>query len=158
MSDQIPVRVFHTDIFSRFRSADEGGPVVLVFSSTASADRDPLEICDEMFELLNVGHDAEFGTPDPRAIDYRNQGHRGLSVGDIVQVGATYYEIGPVGFTIVAPPSGIRSPAPEYPDPPRAAPPTSQSAPAFAMRTRGRGARGRPPAGPTTPPTKGRPT
>ncbi|REF00517.1 hypothetical protein [Thermomonospora umbrina] len=54
MRDQIPIRVFHTDIFNRFRSADEGGPVVLVFSSTTGADRDPLEVCEETFGLLNA--------------------------------------------------------------------------------------------------------
>lgn len=103
----MPVVVYHADILSRFRAPEGGGPVIPVFACTARADRDPFEVCEELFELLNVGHDRDFGMPDPRAVAYREKGYRSLSVGDIVQVGSVCYEVASVGFEIVPPPVGV---------------------------------------------------
>ncbi|HEY0697395.1 MAG TPA: hypothetical protein VGD43_06255 [Micromonospora sp.] len=38
----------------------------------------------DVYRLFNVGHDPQFGTPDPRAVVYRERGNRSLSVGDVV--------------------------------------------------------------------------
>jgi hypothetical protein len=106
----VPVRVFHnvaTDSEGRamgFFGYEADHAVVEVFRTTASAHDDPLTVCSHIFELLNIGHDPQFGTPDPRAVAYRNCGHRSLSVGDCMAVGDQFYAVAAFGFTPIADP------------------------------------------------------
>ncbi|MBN1172641.1 MAG: hypothetical protein JXA67_10755 [Micromonosporaceae bacterium] len=78
-----------------------GHELTLVFETTAPATDDDLTVCEQVFRLLNVGDDPEFGTPDPRALEYRFKGHRSLSVGDVVDVDGRYYACARFGFTAI---------------------------------------------------------
>ncbi|WP_067484216.1 hypothetical protein [Actinomadura hibisca] len=116
-SAQIPVHVFHNltypssrPYFSGYLSGD---PAVHVFTTTAPRGSDHLEVCKDMYRLLNVGDDPEFGTPDPRAIHYRDQGHRSLSLSDLVCVDGSWYSCESSGFSKAEPPRVIEEPADE---------------------------------------------
>lgn len=76
-----------------------GHPVVLVFQAIAPEGVGDLAACENVFRLLNVGEDPEFGEPDPAAIAYRARGNRSLSVGDLVSVGDRFYQCGRFGWT-----------------------------------------------------------
>lgn len=45
-----------------------------------------VEACERAFHLFNVGDDPAYGTPDPRAVAYRDNKNRSLSNGDVVQI------------------------------------------------------------------------
>ncbi len=63
----------------------------------------------DVFRLFNVGHDPDFGRPDIRAVEYRRNKNRSLSVGDVVQVGDQWFGLDKGGwFDLQA------SPAPKY--------------------------------------------
>lgn len=81
-----------------------GDPVVCVFTALAIGERygSDLAACEDMFRLLNIGHDPDMGTPDLRAVDYRRRGNRSLSVGDVVAVDDRFYACAPVGFVPLA--------------------------------------------------------
>jgi hypothetical protein len=83
---------------------EPGHELELAFEASVAAAPD-LAICEEIFRLLNVGDDPEFGLPDLRALAYRAQGHRSLSVGDLVTVENRAYACARVGFVAVALPS-----------------------------------------------------
>jgi hypothetical protein len=69
---------------------------------------DPHEVCEAVFVLLNVGDCPPAGAPDPRAVDFRRDGHRSLSTGDVIaisedaQARPTYYSVDSAGFTELA--------------------------------------------------------
>jgi hypothetical protein len=105
-SDVLTVHVFHNlGAFSGIRPSSylPGDHVVEVFQTTASSGT-PMQVCEDMFELLNVGDDPDFGTPDPRAVAYRARRNRSLSIGDVVAVDGTFYACAPSGFIPIAPP------------------------------------------------------
>lgn len=68
-----------------YRPADS---VTEVFSYHLDLAREvPSEvIADEAYRLFNVGHDPDFGIPDPRAAAYRARRNRSLSTGNIVRL------------------------------------------------------------------------
>lgn len=119
-SAQIPVHVFHNQMFLRF-SADRpypgeyqpGDPVVHVFSITVPRCSDHRYVCEDVYQLLNTGENPENGKPDARAADYRNQGHRSLSVSDLLCVDGSWYSCDAVGFSKAEPPRVIGEPADE---------------------------------------------
>jgi len=49
--------------------------VLLVFTYKTNLT-DDLSACAEAYRLLNVGHDPDFGRPDPRALNYRAKRNR----------------------------------------------------------------------------------
>src|SRR5262249_4822114 len=73
-------------------------PITLVYETEMSPRHD-LDACEKVFELLNIGDDPDFGTPDPTAVEYRARGNRSLSVGDVVSVDGRFYACGRVGST-----------------------------------------------------------
>lgn len=83
---------------------EPGHELELAFEATFAAAPD-LTICEEVFRLLNVGDDPEFGLPDLRALAYRARGYRSLSVGDLVTVEDRAYACARVGFIAVALPA-----------------------------------------------------
>lgn len=102
--DQIPVLVFHNLMFLLPGKYEPGDPAVQVFATTAPAGSDHLAVCEQMFHLLNVGDDPEFGPPDIRAVAYRARGNRSLCVSDLVCVDGTWYACASAGFTLTEPP------------------------------------------------------
>jgi hypothetical protein len=80
-----------------------GDRVVQVFATPAPSGSEHLAVCEAVWELLNIGDDPAFGTPDPRAVAYRRRGNRSLSTGDLVCIGsgAWYAAAAPAGFTPV---------------------------------------------------------
>jgi hypothetical protein len=72
-------------------------PVSLVFATELS-DQAHEAACEEVWRLLNVGHDGDHGTADPDAARYRERGNRSLSVGDVIAVDGVFYACGPNGW------------------------------------------------------------
>jgi len=99
---------------------EPGHPMSVAFTTTVDAgDLDDEAWCEEVFVLLNIGHDpAEVGTPgepDPRALDYRARGNRSLMMGDVVGVTragthTAHYAVAAVGFARIDPPSVVDRP------------------------------------------------
>lgn len=58
----------------------------------------PIDACNKVWRLANVGDDPDFGTPDPQAVEYRENRQRSLSIGDIVVVGEQAYSVEPTCF------------------------------------------------------------
>lgn len=56
-----------------------GDRAVQVFATPAPPGAEHLAICEALWRLLNIGDDPDFGTPDPRAVAYRQRGNRSLS-------------------------------------------------------------------------------
>lgn len=87
----------------------EGHPLVPVASYCDDEGGRRHAACERAFHLLNVGHDPDFGTPDERAVTYREQGNRSLSVGDVVQVTegvlSAWFSCDATGFSHIAPPA-----------------------------------------------------
>ena len=80
-----------------------GDPVVCVFSTEVDRQRlsSITEVTEAMYRLLNIGDDPDFGTPDPRALDYRARGNRSLSVGDLVAIDGDFHACAATGFVPV---------------------------------------------------------
>jgi hypothetical protein len=72
-------------------------PVSLVFATEVS-EQDHEAACDEVWRLLNVGHDPARGTVDPVAARYRQRGNRSLAVGDVIAVDGSFYACSAVGW------------------------------------------------------------
>lgn len=97
--NEVQVRVFHNNhAREKYLSGYEPGQTVTeVFAYTTTPsdgihDRSgDLHIAEEAFELFNVGDDPEFGTPDPRAVDYRTRRNRSLSTGDVIAIDGRFY-------------------------------------------------------------------
>lgn len=70
----------------------DGHPVVLVFTHRIEG-RSHAYVLQELYRLLNVGDDPEFGTPDPAAVEYRQRGNRSLSMGDVIEIDDTFYAV-----------------------------------------------------------------
>lgn len=104
----VRVRAFH-NIDAGFLAYKPSDRVTLVFAAAEPAAA-PEAICEALFELLNIGDDPALGTPDPRAVAYRERGNRSLSVGDVVAVDkrpdgpADFYAVASTGFTSIAEP------------------------------------------------------
>jgi hypothetical protein len=84
-----------------------GHQLALAFEMTVPAAVCDVEACEQVFFLLNVGDDPAFGTPDPRALEYRLKGHRSFSVGDIVTIDDRAYACAGFGFTPIPMPSTV---------------------------------------------------
>src|SRR5689334_19467441 len=65
-------------------------PVMPVFTAELP-DSDDITACDQLYRLLNVGDDPDFGTPDIRALEYRMRGNRSMSVGDLARIDGRLY-------------------------------------------------------------------
>ncbi|GFJ84971.1 hypothetical protein [Phytohabitans houttuyneae] len=74
-----------------------GHPVTLVFSTEIPECND-LDACEQLYRLLNVGHDPDFGEPDPRATQYRARGNRSLSMGDVACIDGRCYACARFGW------------------------------------------------------------
>ncbi|GGM24097.1 hypothetical protein ACFFX1_10180 [Dactylosporangium sucinum] len=108
-----------------------GHALALAFETTVMRSPEgDLAICEQVFCTLNVGDDPEFGTPDARAVAYRAQGHRSLSVGDVVAIDQRFYACARFGFKPIDPPAAgdlsagtgpHRGPAPATPTRPATA-------------------------------------
>ena len=73
-----------------------------------AVDKDKLiDIAERACFLFNVGDDPSFGTPDELALQYRADGHRSLSVGDLVLVGESCLAVGRFGWDVVALPASL---------------------------------------------------
>jgi hypothetical protein len=102
------VRIFHTDDLSSAYFSDGPGTglrEVFAYDEPGPApgrpDSDPadhLAILEQVFMLFNVGDDPAFGTPDPRAVAYRGQRLRSLSVGDVVALDDAFYACASLGW------------------------------------------------------------
>jgi hypothetical protein len=102
----VQVRVFHnvaleigTGRHLGFGGCQRAHPVVEVFRGQVPAEVPDVEICEEIFDLLNVGHGPTWhNPPDPRAVAYRAQGNRSLSVGDLIAIRTCFYAVNSAGF------------------------------------------------------------
>lgn len=56
---------------------------------------------ERVYDLLNVGDDPNYGTPDPQAVAYRALGLRSLSVGDVLVADGKALAVAKFGFTEV---------------------------------------------------------
>ena len=64
-----------------------GDPLTHVFDfDLTDADAAGSNWPERVYELLNIGDDPSFGTPDDRAVAYRARRNRSLSVGDVLIV------------------------------------------------------------------------
>jgi hypothetical protein len=114
------VRIFHTDdLASAYDTDGPGTGLREVFScdepdpaaDSSGTENVPegvhLAILERMFFLFNVGDDPAFGTPDPRAVAYRRQRLRSLSMGDVVALDDVFYACASVGWKRLDPPPEI---------------------------------------------------
>ena len=105
------VRILHTDdLSSAYFSDGPGTGLREVFAydepdatpggpdSDSPQHPDHLAILEQVFMLFNVGDDPAFGTPDPRAVAYRGQQLRSLSVGDVVALDDAFYACARLGW------------------------------------------------------------
>lgn len=97
------VRVFLNNAFggSYLRGYQAGNTVTEVFAydeTDLDAEIDDLALAERAFELLNIGDDPSFGTPDQRAVDYRGRGNRSLSVGDVIAIDERFWSCDSVGW------------------------------------------------------------
>lgn len=100
-------RVYHNIHPDHFFGYQPGHPVVLVFE-TELPTYDPDANLGFLFHLLNVGDDPHFGTPDPRAVEYRRRRNRSLSVGDVVWLQDTVWRAcASVGWTNIDAPTVV---------------------------------------------------
>ncbi|WP_324269850.1 hypothetical protein [Saccharopolyspora mangrovi] len=76
-----------------------------------------VEVAERAFELFTVGRYPAHASPDPRAVAYRELGHRSLSVGDVVCVDGHFFACEPFGWNEIDPPSETSL---EHPDTTRA--------------------------------------
>lgn len=83
-----------------------GHRVTRVFATDQPA-ADPAAVCTEVHRLLTTGDAPCDRWPDPRAVDYRARGNRGLSLGDLIAItgptGTTHYAL-TLTYTPVGPP------------------------------------------------------
>ena len=88
---------------------ESGHDLTLAYNTTIMATMPDDAICEQVFRLLNVGDDPEFNAViDPRATTYRAQGHRSLSVGDVVAINHRWYSVDRVGFSAIDAPAAAR--------------------------------------------------
>lgn len=96
------VRVFHNNHSGEkyLRGYESRQTVTEVFTYTARPKGDTHDhvLADEAFALFNIGDDAAYGTPDPRAVDYRVRGNRSLSVGDVVAIDGRFHSCDSSGW------------------------------------------------------------
>ncbi|MBQ0928593.1 hypothetical protein [Saccharopolyspora endophytica] len=75
-----------------------------------------IEVAERAYNIFTVGHTPAYGTPDPRAAAYREQGNRSLSVGDVVCVDGRFLACEPFGWNEIDPPrespQSVREPTP----------------------------------------------
>ena len=121
MSDSAPrerttarVRVFHNnEVPESFLRGYETGQTVTEVFAFDETNFDPkihdhLSLAEHAFELLNIGDDPEFGTPDQRAVDYRRRGNRSLSVGDVLAIDERFLSCDRIGFRELDQPPAIQ--------------------------------------------------
>lgn len=58
----------------------------------------PVTALERVFEQLNVGGQPGFPAAEPWCVEYRHNGNRSLSVGDVVVVGGTAYAVDSFGW------------------------------------------------------------
>lgn len=97
------VRVFHNNHRARgafLRGWLPGQTVTEVFTYTALIEGDvhDHDLAEQAFELFNIGDDPDFGTPDPRAEDYRARGNRSLSTGDVLAIDGRFHSCDSSGW------------------------------------------------------------
>lgn len=71
--------VAYLNLDSRYFDDEDGQRLREVLRMTVPS-RDPHDIYDDMFELLDIGHDPDFREPHRHAVEYRRRAHRSLSV------------------------------------------------------------------------------
>lgn len=101
------IRVFHnTDPLAQAFGYQPGAAVreVCTYSDATSSTAD--EALNQAFRLFNVGHD-----PDPRAVTYREQGHRSFSVGDVIEIDGNYYGCAALGWIAISTPRIVQASA-----------------------------------------------
>ncbi|WP_067819908.1 hypothetical protein [Actinomadura kijaniata] len=108
---EVEIRVFLNPNFLNHWLGSDTSVLHEALRTTGPADRDPVEHCEDMFIVLNVGHDPEHGEVDPRAVGYRRAGHRSLSVGDVVAVGDQFFQCESTGWNPIPPPPAAITPA-----------------------------------------------
>lgn len=105
---QTTVRVLHnTRRLAMVFGYECGDELMEVFLTSGEVGNDPIETCEEMFRVFNVGDDPTFGRVDPRAEQYRGQGLRSLSVGDVIAIGEAYFACTPTGFEPITSPTVV---------------------------------------------------
>lgn len=97
----------HVGMLDGYRA---GHDLALVYEYTVPDDKsarfllDGRTYAEDAFHLFNVGDDPAYGTPDPRAVEYRAKRLRSLSVGDVVVVGERAYACAALGWDPIAGP------------------------------------------------------
>jgi hypothetical protein len=86
---------------SRFDPYQPDHRVVLVYRGHVPAGTADIDACELVFELLNIGHDADYSEPNPDAVAYRARGNRSLSVGDLVSVDGRWFSCGRFGWSLL---------------------------------------------------------
>ncbi|RAS59502.1 hypothetical protein C8D87_114114 [Lentzea atacamensis] len=89
------IRVFHNNHATASGYAP-GQSVTEVFTYVEDGLDDHV-LLGRAFDLFYIGHDPEFGTPDRRAVEYRDRGNRSLAVGDVVAIDDRFYAFDHVG-------------------------------------------------------------
>lgn len=93
------VRIFHNlDSYARLCGYLPGNTVVEVFAYVDNSDTLATAL-DNAYELFSLGG------PDPRAMRYREAGHRPLSVGDIVACDDQFHSWNAFGWSPIDPPA-----------------------------------------------------
>lgn len=88
----VPVRVFHNnDVPTSMLDGYKPGHTVTEVYLYVEDPHDDHVLLDRAFDLLSIGRDPEYGTPDERAVEYRGRGNRPLSVGDVVAIDDRFY-------------------------------------------------------------------
>src|SRR5688572_20350565 len=92
------VRVFHNNESGSDRGGYQQGQTVTEVDTYLERDAHAdLVLVGHVFDLLNIGDDPDFDTPDELAVQYRKAGNRSLSVGDVVGIDSRFYAINPSG-------------------------------------------------------------
>lgn len=81
-----------------------------VSGSVLKDQADEYPALEEIFRLLNVGDDPDYGEPDPQAQAYRLWGNRSLSVGDVVKLqGGRWFAVARIGWVTIPEPAVFAS-------------------------------------------------
>jgi hypothetical protein len=103
---QTRVRIFHTNDFldaclSGYRPEHTVSEVFTYDVASPRTETDVNALLSKAFHLFSVGDDPAHGTPDERAVAYRRRRNRSLSVGDIVEVGGSFYACKSRGWSVL---------------------------------------------------------
>lgn len=90
-----------TALFDGYKAGDPLRHSFRLPLTDAEQELSPSTLAEKVYDLLNIGDDPTFGTPDERAVAYRLALLRSLSVGDVLEIDGQYLAVAGMGFVSV---------------------------------------------------------